>query len=172
MGQKRPVQAFLLVTEETLEEKLLNTLSAKHELAMAALDPDSKVKAVDLASGMEELRRRLEILLGPKPDAPLNESLKAEAEKEAERLARKEQVAAAGGRLLGAAFAFIGEMFSQKEEAEETVRMADMLKNRLSECMGKGEDGSLKMTITLPDESVLNNMAKSLAQVLGAGLKQ
>lgn len=47
MGQKRPVQAFLLVTEETLEEKLLNTLSAKHELAMAALDPDSKVKAVE-----------------------------------------------------------------------------------------------------------------------------
>ena len=42
MGQKRPVQAFLLVTEETLEEKLLGTLSAKHELALAALDPESK----------------------------------------------------------------------------------------------------------------------------------
>jgi len=172
MGQKRPVQAFLLVTEETLEEKLLNTLSAKHELAMAALDPDSKVKAVDLASGMEELRRRLEILLGARPDAPLDESLKAAAEKEAEKLARKEKVAAAGGRLMGAAFAFIGEMFSQKEETEETVRMAGMLRNRLSECMEKGADGSLKMAITLPDESVLDNMAKSLAQVLGAGLKQ
>jgi superfamily II DNA/RNA helicase len=172
MGQKRPVQAFILVTEETLEEKLLNTLSAKHELAMAALDPDSKVKAVDLASGMEELKRRLEILLGAKPDAPLDESLKADAEKEAERLARKEKVAAAGGQLLGAAFAFIGEIFSQKEETENTVQMADLFKKRLSECMEKGEDGSLKMTIALPDESVLNNMAKSLAQILGSGLKQ
>jgi hypothetical protein len=172
MGQKRPVQAFLLVTEETLEEKLLNTLSAKHELAMAALDPDSKVRAVDLASGMEELRRRLEILLGAKPDAPLDESLKAETEKEAERLAHKEKVAAAGGQLLGAAFAFIGEMFSQKEATEETARMVDMLRSRLSECMERGEDGSLKMTITLPNESLLNNMAKSLAQVLGAGLNQ
>ncbi len=172
MGQKRPVQAFLLVTEETLEEKLLNTLSAKHELAMAALDPDSKVKAVDLASGMEELKRRLEILLGAKPDAPLDESLKADAEKEAERLARKEKVAAAGGQLMGAAFAFIGEMFSQNEETEDTAQMADLFRKRLSECMEKGEDGSLKMTITLPDESVLNNMAKSLAQVLGSGLKQ
>ena len=68
MGQKRPVQAFLLVTEETLEEKLLGTLSAKHELALAALDPDSKVKAVDMVSGIEELKRRLEVLLGTKPD--------------------------------------------------------------------------------------------------------
>jgi hypothetical protein len=31
---------------------------------MAALDPDSRGKAVDLASGMEELKRRLEVLLG------------------------------------------------------------------------------------------------------------
>jgi hypothetical protein len=172
MGQKRPVQAFLLVTEETLEEKLLSTLSAKHELAMAALDPDSKVKAVDLATGIEELKRRLEILLGAKPDAPFDESLKAEAEKEAERLARKEKVAAAGGQLLGAAFAFIGEIFSQKEETEDTAQMADLFRKRLSECMEKGEDGRLKMTIALPDESVLNNMAKSLAQILGSGLKQ
>ena len=31
MGQKRPVQAFVLITEETLEEQLLGTLAAKHE---------------------------------------------------------------------------------------------------------------------------------------------
>jgi len=172
MGQKRPVQAFLLVTEETLEERLLGTLSAKHELAMAALDPDSTVKAVDLAAGIDELKRRLEILLGTRPDAALDESRKAEVEKEAERLARKEKVAVAGGQLLGAAFAFIGEIFSQKEETEQAVQMADMFKKRLSECLEKGEDGRLKMTIDLPDESVLSNMAKSLAQILGSAWKQ
>ena len=172
MGQKRPVQAFLLVTEETLEERLLGTLSAKHELAMAALDPDSKVKSVDLAAGIDELKRRLEILLGTRPDAALDESRKAEVEKEAERFTRKEKVAAAGGQLLGAAFAFIGEIFSQKEATEETVQMADMFKKRLSECLEKGEDGRLKMTIDLPDESVLGNMAKSLAQILGSAWKQ
>jgi hypothetical protein len=84
MGQKRPVQAFLLITEETLEEKLLGTLSAKHGLALAALDPDSRVKAVDLAAGIDELKRRLEILLGTKPDAALDESRRAEVEREAE----------------------------------------------------------------------------------------
>ena len=168
MGQKRPVQAFLLVTEATLEEKLLATLSAKHELALAALDPESKVKTLALASGMAELKRRLEILLGTRPDAALDESRKAEVEREAERLARRERMANAGGQLLGAAFAFIGEMFSKKEETEQSIQMAETFKNRLSECLDKDDKGQLKMTITLPDESILDNMAKSLAQILGS----
>ena len=33
---------------------------------MAALDPDPKVKTVDLVSGMNELKRRLEMPLGAK----------------------------------------------------------------------------------------------------------
>jgi len=80
----------------------------------------------------------------------------------------KERVASAGGQLLGAAFAFIGVMLPKKEGAEETLRMAETLKSRLSECLEKDENGRLKMTITLPDESVLNNMANSLAQILGS----
>ncbi len=172
MGQKRPVQVFLLITEDTIEENLLGTLSAKHELALAALDPDSKVKTVNLARGIDELKRRLEVLLGTKPDASLDESQKAEVEKEAERLAQKEKLASAGGQLIGAAFAFIGEMFPQRKETEQNIEMAKILQERLSECLEKDEKGHLKMTISIPDESVLNNMAKSLAQILGSGWKQ
>jgi superfamily II DNA or RNA helicase len=172
MGQKRPVQVFLLVTEDTLEEKLLGTLSAKHALALAALDPDSKVKSVDHASGMEELKRRLEVLLGTKPPAPPDESLRLEVEREAERLARKERMASAGGQLLGAAFSFIGEMFSQKEETEQDTQLAETLKNRLSECLEREDDGRLKLTISLPDESILNNLSKSLARILGLAQRQ
>ena len=47
-----------------------------------------------------------------------------------------------------------------------------MVKKGLSECLEKGEDGQLRMTIALPDESILDNMAKSLAQILGSSLKQ
>ena len=36
----------------------------KHELSLAVLDPDSDTAQVDMAAGMEELKRRLEILLG------------------------------------------------------------------------------------------------------------
>jgi SNF2 family DNA or RNA helicase len=67
MGQKNPVQVYLLVTEETIEEKLLGTLAAKHDLALAVLDMQSDVRQVALASGMEELKQRLEVLLGAKP---------------------------------------------------------------------------------------------------------
>jgi superfamily II DNA/RNA helicase len=169
MGQKRPVQVFLLVTENTLEENLLATLSAKHELAQAVLDPDSELTKVDMATGMEELKRRLEVLLGEKPDAAEDESMRQQVEREAEALAKKEKIAAAGGKLVGAAFAFIGEMFSTREESEEMTRLAGAFKSKLSDCMEKADDGTLKMTISLPDEAFLDNMARSLAQMVSAG---
>ena len=100
---------------------MLGTLSAKHELALAALDPDSKVKAVDMVSGIEELKRRLEVLLGAKPDAPI-ESQKSEGKENSNSLLRRDRMANAGGQLIGAAFAFIGEMFSQKEARRKTFR--------------------------------------------------
>jgi len=165
MGQKRPVQIFILVTENTLEESLLGTLAAKQALFLAALDPDTKTSAIDLSSGLDELKNRLEILLGVKPDALPDESLKEQVEREAQQLVRKEKIAKAGGQLLGAAFTFIGEMFPEKEETAQTIQMAETFKARLSECLEKGEDGELKMTITLPDETVLDNLAKSLARM-------
>jgi NADPH:quinone reductase-like Zn-dependent oxidoreductase len=115
---------------------------------------------------MEELKRRLEILLGQKPDAAIDESGKEAVEREAAALKRGERIQSAGGELLGAAFAFIGEIFSGKEDTEETLQMAESLKNGLSESLDRGEDGSLKMTITLPDETALDNIAKSLARMV------
>ena len=170
MGQKRPVHVFLLVTENTLEENLLASLSAKHELSLAVLDQDSDVDTVDLQTGIEELKRRLEILLGQKPDAPEDESLKAQVEKEAEVIAKKKKIADAGGQLMGAAFAFIGEMFSNEKESEKTVELAGAFKAKLLDCLEKDDDGGLKMTIAIPDEGMLDNMAQSLAKMVGARL--
>ena len=64
------------MTEETIEENLLAIIAAKRDLALAALDAESEVDQVDLPSGMEELKARLEILLGAKPDAAVDESQK------------------------------------------------------------------------------------------------
>jgi superfamily II DNA/RNA helicase len=134
MGQKQPVHAFLLVTEKTLEESLLATLSAKKDLALATLDIDSDVNELSLVSGAEELRNRLEILLGAKAHAPLDASQKAEVVGVVDRQAHRDRVAAAGGELLGAVFNFLGELVSQQEIAPppppETVAT---LKHRLSE---------------------------------------
>lgn len=169
MGQKRPVQVYILITTDSLEESLLATLSAKQELSLAVLDPDADTSQVDMVAGMEELKRRLEILLGARPAAAEDESMKAEAEEAAARLAKQEKIAEAGGRLVGAAFAFIGEMLAEKAADAQMEAMAALFKTRLCECMEKTEDGRLKMTVTLPDQAFLDTMARSLAGMAKLG---
>ena len=166
MGQKNPVQVYLLVTEETIEEKLLGTLAAKHDLALAALDMESDVREVAVASGMEELKRRLEVLLGAKPHAAVDESERQQQQQEAERLARRSRVAEAGGQLLSAAFAFLGEMIPQREPTEGAARMAREIKGRLDECLERDGQGRPRLTVTLPDAGALDNLARSLAALL------
>ena len=167
MGQKRPVQVYVLVTEETIEEGLLATLSAKHELAQAALDADSDVDTVDLASGMEELRRRLEVLLGAVPDAPVDQSEQARHADEARRLTQREKVAVAGGNLLGAAFTFLGELTGQTEHTEESARVAQTIKQHLADCLETDDEGRVKLTVTLPDAAALDGLADAMARLLG-----
>ncbi|MEI6128343.1 MAG: helicase-related protein, partial [Pseudomonadota bacterium] len=169
MGQKRPVQVFLLVTENTLEENLLTTLSQKQELALAALDPDTTTNQVDLGGGIEEMKRRLELLLGAKPEASPDESMKAEAEREAEALAKKQRVSLAGGQLISAAFSFIGEMFSGKDETQEEIQLAGAFKKQFSGCFKKDDCGNLALTITLPGEEALDSIARTLARIAAQG---
>lgn len=167
MGQKNPVQVYVLVTEQTIEERLLGTLSSKHELALAALDVESTVDRVDLISGMEELKQRLEVLLGARPVAPVDESERVRQAAEAERLARKERVSTAGGQLLGAAFEFLGALVPPRGDAGNGAAV-EQVKQRLSECVERDEQGRLKLTVTLPDAAALDNLARSLAGLLGA----
>ena len=169
MGQKRPVQVYLLVTVDTLEESLLTTLSSKHELALAVLDPEADITQVNMTTGMEELKRRLEVLLGARPEAAEDESMKAQVERQAAVLAKKEKMAAAGGQLVGAAFAFIGEMFSSSDETENIVSLTEAFRSKLNACMEKNDDGSLSMTIRMPDDTFVQNMARSLAQMVASG---
>lgn len=167
MGQKNPVQVYLLVTEGTIEEKLLATLSAKQDLALAALDMESEVREVALSSGMDELKQRLEILLGAKAHGAVDESERQRQQQEAERLARRTRVAEAGGQLLAAAFQFLGEMIPQREPTNGTAQMEKEFKARFDECLERDEQGRPRLTVTLPNEAALANLARSLASLLG-----
>jgi hypothetical protein len=168
MGQRNPVQVYLLVTEQTIEEKLLATLSAKHDLALAALDMESNVRKVALASGVEELKQRLEVLLGAKPHAAVDETEKHRQQQETERLTRRARVAEAGGQLLAAAFTFLGEMIPQREPTNGTARMASEFSARLNECLERDEQGRPRLTVTLPNEAALENLSRSLAALLAS----
>jgi len=166
MGQKGPVQVFVLVTEATIEEKFLKTLAGKHKLALAALDPDSDADAVDLESGMDELKSRLEVLLGAKPEGAVDASERERIREEAERLARREKVALAGGQLLTAAFGFLGEMLPRPGAVEDGGRTASLFRERFAECLERDEKGRPKLTVTLPDEAALEGLANSIAALL------
>ena len=78
-GKRRPVCVFVLVTEQTLEESLLSTLSSKRDLALAALDPDSQATDVDVRTQADDIKAKLEVLLGAKPAAPVDETAKEAA---------------------------------------------------------------------------------------------
>jgi superfamily II DNA or RNA helicase len=170
MGQTQPVQVYVLVTEGTIEENLLQTLSAKKDLALAALDPEANVDTVDMASGMDELKGRLEVLLGAKPIAPLDETMKQTAEADTKQAAeRRERVAAAGGEMLGAAFKFLGELVASQAEKPAEPGVATDLRNRLAECVEEDGNGRPRLTVTLPDRAALNHLADALAQLLAVG---
>ncbi|MCF6314530.1 MAG: DEAD/DEAH box helicase [Verrucomicrobiales bacterium] len=171
MGQKRPVQVYILVTEDTIEENLLATLSAKHELAQAALDPDSDIDQVDMASGMEELKRRLEVLLGQAPDMAIDESERQRVEKQAlELIARKEKVAAAGGELLSAAFGLLSEILPQSTVDEEVRKKTTAaVRENLSQCLETDDAGKTKLTVTLPDSGALDRLAEALGRLVSVG---
>ena len=166
MGQRRPVQVYILITEETIEESLLDTLAAKKQLAMAALDASSEVEELSFTGSVEELKRRLEVLLGEKPEAPVDESRKLEAEREALVRSRRQAVATAGGQLFSAAFAFVGELLGQEAGKEAAPdKEEETYLQILSDCLERDEDGGLKMTIRFQDDSKLKSLARTLRAI-------
>ena len=165
----------------------------KRDLALAALDADSDVNEIQMKSNSDDLKKRLEILLGVKADAPVDESQQlvraaeagcgpispksasvsessASSETEEIQRQRRERVAAASGELLGAAFYFLGELVAQQHpDHQPTPELALNLKNRLAECITPDDSGRQRLTITLPNAASLDSMANALARLLSVG---
>ncbi len=79
----------------------------------------------------------------------------------------RERVAAAGGELLGAVFNFLGELVSQHESADLTPPdTVAKLKLRLAECVEEDAQGRQRLSITLPNQQMLDNLATTLARLL------
>ena len=119
---------------------------------------------------MEELRRRLEILLGAEPAAAVDESTKQEAQSETAALqARKTRVAEAGGQMLSAAFAFLSEMLPDQPEKPENTATTNVIRESLSQCLQTDESGKPVLTVTLPNTEALDKLAQTLAKLIPQG---
>lgn len=174
MGQKQPVHVYKFVTTNaaypTIEEGLLTTLAAKQDLADASINMDSNVDEVAMQSGMEDLKRRLELILPPnKLAAPVDESQQRRVVAEAERLAgekRREQVAQAGGQLLSAALALAGGLVGNAATEPDQAKV-DALASKLSEAIERDEQGRPQLKISLANDAALRDLATTLARLLG-----
>ncbi len=169
MGQKEPVHVYVLVTEGTLEEDLLQTLSNKSDLAAAALDLGSEVAELDFVSNIEQTRRRLEVLIGAPSDAPEDITSRDRVEQQLGTATseRRERVAAAGGELLGAVFGFLGELTNTDEsQAALDPELVATVKQSLEQCVESDSEGRPQLKLTLPDRSALNGLAETMARLL------
>jgi SNF2 family DNA or RNA helicase len=167
MGQMNPVQVYILVTEQTIEEGMLGTLAAKKEVALAALDINSKVKNVDMIGGAEALKRRLEILLGKPQDAPLDVSKLERQKQAADTAARREKVAVAAGELFTSAFKLLGEIIPQQPNESIVEQKIQSIKTHLQECLETNPQGQIELKLKLPNQSALDNIAAALAKLTG-----
>lgn len=146
MGQKRPVSVFVLVTEQTLEENLLGTLSTKRDLASAALDPDSQVSDVDVVTQADDIKSKLEILLGSKPQvAPA-----------------QPKPAALGGTETVSSFLRAALELVEKLEAPELAAIRTALDMKTT----TDERGERRLSLALPTPGGLSNMLRTLADAL------
>lgn len=167
MGQKNPVHVYKLVTEDTIEERLLETLESKQDLADAALDSGSDVNEITMKSGIANIRQKLEKILPPPRPAAIDASQKRAVEKQVETLQqRRERVSAASGQLLGAALQLVGELVGGHDAPRPTQETVDKLAGSLSECVGRDSEGRPQLTISLPNDEALRGLAQTLALLL------
>jgi hypothetical protein len=167
MGQQNPVHVYKLVTENTIEERLLDALDAKQDLADASLDIESQLTSVDVVSGITELKKRLEKLVGPTAPAPVDESQRMRVETQAVEIARRrEQVSLAGGELVGAALKMVGQLIKGSDSPAPAPEVVDALHQNLTTCILRDDAGRPELRIRLADEGALRSLAESLARLL------
>lgn len=121
-----------------------------------------------MQSGMEDLKRRLEVILPPKLAAPVDESQQRRVSAEAERLAaqkQREQVAQAGGQLVTAALSLASGLLGDTNTEPDNQKV-DMLSSKLSEAVERDEQGRPQLKIVLPGDDALRDLAVTLAKLL------
>src|SRR5690606_11758655 len=120
---------------------------SKQDLADAAINQSSEVDAIAMVSGMEDLRRRLELLTAP--PAPVDESQKRAVLAETTRLhQRREALSAASGQLISAALTLAGGLISEPGSPPPSAESVDRLTKRLSECVDTDSEGRPQLTIS------------------------
>ncbi len=121
-----------------------------------------------MRGGAEELRSRLEVLLGAKGEAPVDQTQRRAATAASSQEgseAKRERVAAAGGALFGAVFQFLGAL-APETDAAPLEPVVEGIRKSLAECVEVDDAGRPRLTLTLPDRDAVDQLAQTLARLL------
>ncbi|NLD91357.1 MAG: DEAD/DEAH box helicase [Fibrobacter sp.] len=171
MGQLRPVHVYLLVTEGTIEERMLSVLSSKKDLALAALDQTSDVATLEMTSNIDDLKKKLEVLLGEKPPAPVDMTMLDDVTDSVNEQDQKDLKKAheAGGQLIQAAFSFVEGLVPQEIQKKHTDSpVAKALHESFTKIATVQDDGKVSIQLTLGSPDALKALSSSIAMLLEA----
>ncbi len=170
MGQKKPVQAYLLVTEGMIEEGMLATLQVKRDLASAALDPDSGVDIVRLRGGVEAMKDRVRGLIEWKPETAAipqagGGEVKADIDPPRKPAGRESE---GRGRRSGdrPRTSSDGSAPPSAPASDAPIQAAGRLMGAMFEFMRALDPG-----LSAPDEAALNDLAGALARAFQKGVR-
>src|SRR5262249_32392669 len=119
----------------------------------------------------EEMRSRLETLLGAKAEAALDGRSQSGVRRELETDGkRREDIAAAGSALAGAVVQFLGTLAPPAPKREPAPEVVDKVRQSLGTLVDVDAAGQHRLTIPLPDSSTIDQLAQALARILAQSI--
>lgn len=166
LGQQQPVDVLLLITTETLEERMLQVHSEKSTLALAVLDPDSDLDEVQLASQMSALRSTVEHLVTAKTTVT-----EVRGDSPADLRVSTGSTDASIDMLLKNVTHVLSSVVRNQGDVVAVERIADALRERMLQSLQHDESGRPLRSLPLPDSTVVQALTSLVAQWLGTDIK-
>jgi hypothetical protein len=122
---------------------------------------------------MDDLKRRLEKLLGEPPAAAEKRAMKQQVERQHDAIAQQQQrIAAAGAGVVSAVCQLLGELVPAAQENKPDPAVVSQVRTGLDTFVGNDDQGRPQLRLTLPDSGALDQLATALASLVGISGKE
>ncbi|HON10345.1 MAG TPA: hypothetical protein PLE24_05715 [Chitinispirillaceae bacterium] len=128
-----------------------------------------------MSSNIDDLKKKLELLLGEKDPAPVDTSMLEEVteEKDKASVINIEKASEASGKMLSAVFSFIRESIPSSVTKEKRSPLTLALEESLKSISNVEADGKVRMQLTFDSQEAVDAMAAAIAGLLeAAGRKE
>lgn len=128
-----------------------------------------------MSSNIDDLKKKLELLLGEKDPAPVDMSMLEEVTEEKDKalVINIEKASEASGKMLSAVFSFIRESIPSSVTKEKRSPLTLALEESLKSISNVEADGKVRMQLTFDSQEAVDAMAAAIAGLLeAAGRKE